>query len=68
LDQRREPILNVPAVVVTLLLVLGLVHGVRAYLLSDAADRALVWTLAFVPARYDGSILVDGVLPGGWGA
>ena len=62
MDQRREPILNVPAVVVTLLLVLGLVHGVRAYLLSDAADRALVWTLAFVPARYDGSILVDGGL------
>lgn len=68
MDQRREPIFNVPAVVVALLLVLGLVHGVRVYLLSDEADRILVWTLAFVPARYDGSILIDGVLPGGWGA
>ena len=55
LDQRREPILNVPAVVVVLLLVLGLVHAVREYVLSDDADRVLVWTLAFVPARYDTS-------------
>jgi membrane associated rhomboid family serine protease len=68
LDQRREPILNVPAIVVALLLVLGLIHGVREYLLSDEADRVLVWTLAFVPARYDGGILTDGLLPGGWGA
>jgi membrane associated rhomboid family serine protease len=68
LEQQREPILNVPAVVVALLLVLGLVHGVREYILSDNADRVLVWMLAFVPARYDGSILTDGLLPGGWGA
>ena len=68
MDQRREPILNVPAVVVALLLVLALLHVVRVYLLSDEADRILVWTLAFVPARYDGSILIDGVLPGGSGA
>jgi membrane associated rhomboid family serine protease len=68
LDQRREPILNVPAVVVAMLLVLGLVHAFRVYVLSDDADTLLVWTLAFVPARYDGSILIDGLLPGGWGA
>ena len=68
LDQRREPILNVPAVVVALLLILGLVHGVREYVLSDDADRNLIWTLAFVPARYDTTVLTEGVLPGGWGA
>ena len=68
MDQRREPILNVPAVVVALLLILGLVHGVREYVLSDDADRTLIWTLAFVPARYDTTVLTDGVLPGGWAA
>ena len=31
-------------------------------------DRILVWTFAFVPARYDASALTDGLLPGGWGA
>jgi membrane associated rhomboid family serine protease len=68
LDQRREPILNVPAVVVVVLVVLGLVHFVREYVLSEDADRILVWSLAFVPARYDTTVFSDGVLPGGWGA
>jgi membrane associated rhomboid family serine protease len=68
LDQRREPILNVPAVVVAVLVVLGLVHLVREYMLSAEADRLLVWSLAFVPARYDTAVFVDGLLPGGRGA
>jgi len=69
LDQRpREPILNVPAVVVALLLLLAGIHAVRVFFLSDDTDRVLVWSLAFVPARYDASALTDGLLPGGWGA
>ena len=68
MDQPREPILNVPPVVVAVLLVLGLVHAVRVLLLPDDLDRMLVWTLAFVPARYDANALIDGLLPGGWGA
>jgi membrane associated rhomboid family serine protease len=64
----REPLLNVPAVVVALLLLLGLIHVVRVFFLSDDTDRILVWSLAFVPARYDTSALTDGLLPGGWGA
>ena len=36
--------------------------------LPDDIDRVLVWSLAFVPARYDTSALTDGILPGGWGA
>ncbi|HWV40115.1 rhomboid family intramembrane serine protease [Pseudorhodoplanes sp.] len=67
-DRPREPILNVPPVIVALLLVLGGVHAVRVWLLPDDIDRMLVWTLAFVPARYDTSVLIDGMLPGGWGA
>jgi membrane associated rhomboid family serine protease len=68
LDQRREPILNVPAVVVSVLSVLALVHAVRAWLLAEDVDRVLVWSLAFVPARYDAGALTDGILPGGPGA
>ena len=31
-------------------------------------DRVLVWSLAFVPARYDAGALTDDILPGGPGA
>jgi membrane associated rhomboid family serine protease len=68
LNQPREPILNVPAIVVVILVVLGAVHAVREWLLPDDIDRVLVWSLAFVPARYDASALTDGILPGGSGA
>jgi len=36
--------------------------------LSDATDATLVWSLAFVPARYDSTLLTEGVYPGGSGA
>jgi membrane associated rhomboid family serine protease len=68
LERRREPLLNVPSVVVALLVLLGAVHAVREWLLPDDIDRVLVWSLAFVPARYDSSALTDGILPGGPGA
>ena len=68
LDQRREPILNVPPVVVLLLAGLAIIHAAREWLLSSATDSVLVWSLAFVPARYDSSALTDGILPGGPGA
>ena len=68
LNQRREPIFNVPRVVLGVLLVLGLIQAVRQYVLPEDIDRVLVWSLAFVPARYDTSSLTDGLLPGGWGA
>ena len=68
LDQRREPILNVPGIVVSVIAVLALMHAVRVWLLTDEADRVLVWSMAFVPARYDAGVLTDGILPGGPGA
>jgi membrane associated rhomboid family serine protease len=68
LDQRHQPILNVPSVVVVLLALLGIVHAVREWVLTPDVDRVLVWSLAFVPARYDSSALTDGILPGGPGA
>lgn len=68
MDRTREPIFNVPTVVVALLAVLGLVHGARELVLSDTLDRDLILTFAFFPARYDSNPFTDGVLPGGLGA
>ena len=68
MEKTREPILNVPAVVVVVLVVLCLVHAFRTLVLSGDAEQVFLWTFAFVPARYDSSPLTDGVLPGGVGA
>jgi membrane associated rhomboid family serine protease len=64
---KREPLFNVPPVVVALLAVLALIHAVRTLALSDEQDIEFLLTFAFIPARYDSSVL-GGVLPGGFGA
>src|SRR5712692_4376994 len=69
LDQpRREPMLNVPAVVVALLVVLGLIHALLAYLLTPKQTTELLLLFAFIPARYDASVMPDVVWPGGFAA
>ena len=65
---QREPIFNIPAIIVGLLATLALIHIVRVYLLGDALDNLFVYTFAFIPARYDTSIVLGGPLPGGGGA
>lgn len=68
MDKPREPILNVPTAVVALLVLLGVVHAVRVWVLSEVDDRLLLLTFSFIPARYEPSMLIGGVLPGGFGA
>ncbi len=65
---KREPLFNIPPVIVGLLAVLALVHAVRTYVLSEQQDLEVLLTFAFIPARYDTSIVLGGVLPGGFGA
>ncbi len=65
---QREPLFNIPAVIVAILAVLALVHGVREWLLTQDQDIWVVYAFGFVPARYDASVLVDGGWPGGFGA
>ena len=65
---QREPLFNIPAVIVAILAVLALVHGVREWLLTQDQDIWLVYAFGFVPARYDASVLVNGGWPGGFGA
>lgn len=65
---KREPLFNIPSVIVTLLAVLALIHGVRTMLLSDDQHIWVLLNFAFIPARYDASVVLGGVLPGGFGA
>jgi membrane associated rhomboid family serine protease len=60
----REPIFNVPRVVIAILAVLVVIHLLRDYVLSEEQDVQLLLTFAFIPARYDGSVLLQG-WPGG---
>lgn len=63
----REPIFNVPGVLVATLAALVLVHAIRS-LLSQDADIELLLLFAFIPARYDTNILANAAWPGGVGA
>jgi membrane associated rhomboid family serine protease len=63
----REPMFNMPAVVVGMIaLILGL-HAARAFILSTEQDNYLLLLFAFIPARYDGADFASG-LPGGLAA
>ena len=63
----REPIFNLPPVVIATVAVLVLVHALRMLVLTDDQDLQFLLTFAFIPARY-GSDLAAAALPGGFGA
>ena len=42
-----------------------LIHVVRVYLLSEQQDVEFLLTFAFIPVRYDSSVMLGGALPGG---
>jgi membrane associated rhomboid family serine protease len=58
----------VPAIVVALLVVLGLVHALLSVVLTPGQTTEFLLLFAFIPARYDASVLPDIVWPGGWAA
>lgn len=67
LDQpRHERVLNVPAVVLALLAVLGLIHAFLVLALTAEQTTQVLLTFAFIPARFDPSVLPDIEWPGGW--
>jgi membrane associated rhomboid family serine protease len=65
---RRERIFNVPLVVVVLIVVLGVVHAFLFLALTPEQTTEFLLLFAFVPARYDATVLPDIVWPGGWAA
>ena len=64
----REPIFNVPVVVLSLLAIMGLVHALTELVLSSEQMDAFLEMFAFVPARYDLRILRQLPWTFGWGA
>lgn len=57
-----------PAVVIATIALCGVVHAVRTWLLSDAQDDMFLQLFAFIPFRYEPSILPGPTLPGGFAA
>ncbi len=55
-------------VVTVLVMIFAAVHAFRALLLSEQADLELLLLFAFIPARYDASVLAGGSVPGGMAA
>lgn len=67
LRQPSEPIFNVPGVVTLTLLVLAGIHALRQWVLSDSLDNEALWLFAFMPLRYESS-LIGSAFPGGLAA
>ncbi len=65
---KREPLFNVPSVIIALVALLALIHAGRTWLLSDDQNIEFLLAFAFIPARYDTSVVLGGALPGGFGA
>jgi membrane associated rhomboid family serine protease len=65
-EKTREPIFNIPPVVLWLVACLCLIHAMVAFVLSaDQSETVLEW-LAFEPLRYSSAAAPDEPLPGGF--
>ena len=58
-ERVREPIFNMPGIVVLIIGICVLVHVWRAYVLSSDADFAVIVRYAFWPIRYTGDYALD---------
>jgi membrane associated rhomboid family serine protease len=57
--RHREPVFNVPRVVVALIAACVIVHLLRLYVLSPVQDQDFVLRFAFIPLRYSGDYVID---------
>jgi len=64
----RERILNVPAVIVALVAIFGVVHAVFSLWLNEQQSNEALLLFAFIPARYDLNLPLGEAWPGGLGA
>lgn len=65
---QREPLFNIPTVIIVIVALLALIHAVRTLLFTQQQDLEFLLTFAFIPARYDSSMVLGGALPGGGAA
>jgi membrane associated rhomboid family serine protease len=68
LQRSSEPIFNVPGVVTLTIALLVGVHVLREFVLSPMADRDFLLLFAFIPLRYETSVLGTAGWPGGLAA
>lgn len=66
--ERRQPVFNLPPVIVASLAVLFGVHAARVTLLSPEVDFDLVLRFAFIPVRVIAPGTIGSAIPGGPGA
>src|SRR5690606_34700862 len=66
--QAREPLFNVPPIIVVVVALLALIQAVRTLVFTEQQDVEFLLTFAFIPARYDSSMVLGGALPGGLAA
>jgi membrane associated rhomboid family serine protease len=64
-EPERQPVFNLPDVVIFLIAILVGIEVVRDSLLSPSVDKEILFLFAFIPARITE---LSGVLPGGEGA
>jgi membrane associated rhomboid family serine protease len=62
LEQAKEPVFNIPGVIVVCAGVLAAIHLYRVYYLTPADGMQFLIAMAFIPARYAG---FAGEIPGG---
>jgi membrane associated rhomboid family serine protease len=55
----REPVFNIPAIVIALIAICAVVHLVRVYVLTLDQDIALLIRAAVIPVRYSGVFDID---------
>jgi membrane associated rhomboid family serine protease len=67
-ERTREPIFNVPAVVLGLVAWLGFIYVMLAWVLPVDESETLLELFAFDPLRYSATNALDGPLPGGLAA
>lgn len=58
-ERRREPVFNLPPVVLAIIGLCIAVHLMRVYVLSEDQDFALLIRAAFIPVRYSGRFDID---------
>jgi len=65
---RRERMFNVPGVILALILIFAAIHALRDFIFSEQTDLEFLLRFAFIPARYEKTLLLAGTVPGGLGA
>ena len=65
MEKTREPVFNIPPVVLWLTACLCLIHLLVAFVLSPDESEAVLEWFAFDPLRYHSTVTPDAALPGG---